>query len=80
MSKYNIGSKVIKVNFEGHGTVIEVMPAHRRTGRQLYKVSWGNVITDELEVNLMPDCDISDPFERCMSGIFGSYSEYSKPP
>lgn len=78
MSKYNIGSKVIKVNFEGHGTVIEVMPAHRRTGRQLYKVSWGNVITDELEVNLMPDCDISDPFERCISGIFGSYSEYSK--
>ena len=76
MSKYTIGNKVIKADSEGHGTIIEVMPPRR--GRQLYKVSWGNIVTDELEVNLLPDCDISDPFERCMSGIFGSYSEYSK--
>ena len=76
MGKYNIGNKVIKADSEGHGTIIEVMPPRR--GRQLYKVSWGNIVTDELEVNLLPDCDISDPFERCMSGIFGSYSEYSK--
>lgn len=76
MGKYNIGNKVIKADSEGHGTIIEVMPPRR--GRQLYKVSWGSIVTDELEVNLLPDCDISDPFERCMSGIFGSYSEYSK--
>ena len=76
MSKFNIGNKVIKADSEVHGTIIEVMPARR--GRQLYKVSWGNLVTDELEVNLMPDCDIADPFDRCMSGIFGSYSEYSK--
>lgn len=76
MSKYTIGNKVIKADSEGHGTIIEVMPPRR--GRQLYKVSWGNIVTDELEVNLLPDCDISDPFERCISGIFGSYSEYSK--
>ena len=76
MGKYNIGNKVIKTDSEGHGTIIEVMPPRR--GRQLYKVSWGSLVTDELEVNLLPDCDISDPFERCMSGIFGSYSEYSK--
>lgn len=76
MGKYNIGNKVIKADSEGHGTIIEVMPPRR--GRQLYKVNWGNIVTDELEVNLLPDCDISDPFERCMSGIFGSYSEYSK--
>ena len=76
MSKYTIGNKVIKADSEGHGTIIEVMPPRR--GRQLYKVNWGNIVTDALEVNLLPDCDISDPFERCMSGIFGSYSEYSK--
>lgn len=76
MSKYIIGNKVIKVGYERHGTIIEVMPARR--GRQLYKVRWSNSVTDELEVNLLPDCDISDPFERCMSGIFDSYSEYSK--
>lgn len=77
MSKYNIGNKVIKTDSNGHGVVIEVMPPRGR-GRQLYKVSWGSGVTDELEANLLPDCDISDPFERCMSGIFGSYSEYSK--
>lgn len=76
MSKYVIGDKVIKVDSEGHGTIIDVMPPRR--GRQLYKVSWGSIVTDELEVNILPDCNISDPFERCMSGIFGSYSEYSK--
>lgn len=76
MSKYTIGSKVIKADSEGHGTIIAVMTPRR--GRQLYKVNWGNRVSDEFEVNLMPDCDISDPFERCMSGIFGSYSEYSK--
>lgn len=76
MSKFAIGNKVVKSESGGHGTIIEVMPPRR--GRQLYKVSWGNVVTDELEVNLLPDCDIADPFERCMSGIFCSYSEYSK--
>ena len=44
MSKYTIGNKVIKTESEGHGTIIEVMPARR--GRQLYKVSWGNSVTD----------------------------------
>ena len=76
MSKYTIGDKVVNINSERHGIIIDVIPARR--GRQLYKVSWENNITDEFEENLMPDCDISDPFERCMSGIFGSYSEYSK--
>ena len=76
MGKYTIGNKVIKAESEAHGTIIEVMPPRR--GRQLYKVSWGNVVTDELEVNLLPDCDISDPFERCMSGIFGSYQNIPK--
>lgn len=76
MSKYDTGDKVVKTDSKGHGTIIKVMQAHR--GRQLYKVNWGNVTTDELEVNLMPDCDIADPFERCMNGIFDSYSEYSK--
>ena len=76
MSKYTIGSKIIKVESDGIGTIIEVMPERR--GRQLYKVSWGNFVSDELEVNLLPNCNVSDPFERCMSGIFDSYSEYSK--
>lgn len=76
MGKYKIGDKVIKINSEGRGVVLEVMPPCR--GRQLYKVNWGSITTDELEVNLLLDCDISDPYERCVNGIFSSYSEYSK--
>lgn len=76
MSKFNKGDKVIRVESEKHGIIVEVMPPRR--GRQLYKVSWDGNITDEFEVNLLPDRDISDPFERCIAGIFGSYSEYAK--
>ena len=77
MSEFLLGNKVIKLNSEQHGIIVEVMPACR--GRQLYKVNWGNgIITDELEVNLRQDCNISNPYERCASGIFGSYSDYSQ--
>ena len=76
MAKYNIGSKVVHLVSGQHGTIIDVYPSRR--GRQLYKVGWPNGNNDELEVDLGLDCDISDPFERCASGIFGSYSEYAK--
>lgn len=75
MAKYSIGDKVIKSGTESRGTIIDVMPPRR--GRQLYRVSWDNCITDELEVNLTADCNVSDPYDRCTHGIFGSYSEYS---
>lgn len=76
MAKFEIGTQVLHLVSGQHGTVVEVYPPRR--GRQLYKVSWQGYISDELEVDLALDCDISDPFERCASGIFGSYSEYSK--
>lgn len=76
MAKYNVGDRVVKTDSESKGVVVEVMPARR--GRQLYKVSWDYGETDEFEVNLIPDCDITDPYERCMSGIFSSYSDFSK--
>lgn len=31
-----------------------------------------------LEPDLRLDCNLSDPFERCKSGIFGSYSDFAK--
>jgi hypothetical protein len=71
-----IGESVIRIGTEEHGVVIDVKPPRR--GRQLYVVKFPNHTSDEFEVNLMPDCDISDPFERCMSGIFGSYTEFTK--
>ncbi len=76
MAKFNVGSGVVHLETGEHGTIIEIYPPRR--GRQLYKVGWQNGTSDELEVGLAMDCDISDPFERCANGLFGSYSEYTK--
>lgn len=76
MAKYSIGDNVIKSTSEKRGVIISVLSGRR--GRQLYRVKWDDCETDELEVNLLPSRDISDPFERCKNGIFGYYSEYSK--
>lgn len=76
MANFNVGAQVLHVVSGQRGTIVEVYPPRR--GRQLYKVGWENGTNDELEVNLTLDCDISDPFERCAGGIFGSYSEYAK--
>jgi superfamily II DNA or RNA helicase len=59
------------------GIVTKVMPAGRG-GRQLYTVTFPTGDCNVLEVDLRPDFNTTDPFERCVSGIFGSYSEYSK--
>ena len=77
MAKYQVGTQVLHIASGQSGIIVEVYPPRR--GRQLYKVGWENgFANDELEVNLTMDCDISDPFERCASGIFDSYSEYTK--
>ena len=74
MSKFSIGSRVVKPESGNHGTVVEVMPPRR--GRQLYKVSWEGYISDELEVNLIPDCDLADPYERCIIQIESFQRKY----
>lgn len=76
MPKFTVGCGVVHLETGQHGTIIEIYPPRR--GRQLYKVGWQNGTNDELEVSLAMDCDISDPFERCANGLFGSYSEYAK--
>ena len=76
MAQFKVGDSVILVTNNTHGTIIKVMPARR--GRQLYTVNFPQGNTDVLEVDLKNDFDESDPFERCKSGIYGSYSEYSK--
>lgn len=76
MANFHVGTQVLHIVSGQKGTVVEVYPPRR--GRQLYKIGWENGVGDELEVNLTLDCDISDPFERCAGGIFGSYSEYAQ--
>lgn len=76
MAKFKIGDVVIYVNSKEKGVITEVCPPAR--GRQLYKVSINNIISNCLEGNLMPDVDLSDPFKRLEQGVFGSYLDFSR--
>ena len=76
MAKFQLGASVLRHDSSQRGVIIDVAPARR--GRQIYRVNWDGKITDELEEDLVQDYNVSDPFERCSNGIFGTYSEYSK--
>ena len=74
MAKFNIGDSVVQTATGQRGRIVRVHPARR--GRQIYTVNWSDGESDELEVNLSEDCDISDPFERCKGGLWSSYAEF----
>ncbi len=76
MSKFNKGDRVINLNTQEKGFIIEVCPPRR--GRQLYKVKYDDRETDENSANLLPDVDLTDPFERCRQNYYGHYTEYLK--
>lgn len=76
MAKYQIGDKVINVNSHEKGVIIDVLEGGR--GRQLYRVRYGNEDKDSLETNLINDTDLTDPFECCKQGLFGSYLDFSR--
>ena len=76
MSKFNIGDKVINSDTQERGYIVEVYPPRR--GRQLYKVKYDGRVNDESSAVLLPDVDLTDPFERCRQNIYGNYSEYLK--
>ena len=77
MALYNKGDKVIQVNTKDKGIIIAIGPCGRG-GRQLYRVSYNGNEQDELEGNLMADCNMNDPFERCRNNVYGSFIEFSK--
>lgn len=74
--KYKVGDKVLREDSQKKGTIEEVY--NYRRGRQTYFVNWGDYKSDALEEELIEDCDISNPYERCMRGLFGSYSEFAQ--
>lgn len=76
MARFRIGESVIYVNSQEKGVITEIFPPVR--GRQLYRVSINNQIKNCLETNLIPDTDLSDPFQRIRQGIFGSFLDFSK--
>lgn len=75
MALFNIGDKVVKIDNDTHGTVIGVRSGR---GRVIYTVMFPSGEMAVLEPDLRLDCNLSDPFERCKSGIFGSYSDFAK--
>lgn len=77
MALFKEGDKVLHVDSKEHGFIVTVKPAGRG-GHQNYLVSWGNRQELEQECDLQPDCDISDPFERCQNLIFDSYLDFSR--
>ena len=76
MSKFGKGEKVKNVVTNEIGYVIEVYPPRR--GRQLYKVKYDDRESDELSANLLPNVDLTDPFERVKENYYDHYSEYLK--
>ena len=76
MALYHVGSNVILADTNAHGVVVEVKPARR--GRQIYRVSFPDGISDVLEPDLRADFDSTDPFDCCKSGMFGTYADFSK--
>lgn len=76
MALFKTGDKVVQIGNDARGTVVDVKSGR---GRVMYNVTFESGETSiVLEPNLRADFDVSDPFERCKSGIFGSYSDYSK--
>ena len=78
MADFKVGDKVLELNSNRKGRVVEVLPYRR--GKQLYKVLFLGEDAEELmlETNLKGDFDVSDPFECCKQNIYGNYTEFSK--
>ncbi len=76
MAKFQAGTRVIRVDTQKKGVISNVSDYIR--GRQLYLVNWGDYESEELETELIEDCDITNVFERCKRGLFGSYAEFSQ--
>lgn len=77
MAQFKEGDKVILVGTNNKGIIVSVGRAGRG-GRQLYTVNFAGEESSELESNLIADYDITDPFERCINQIYGTYEEFSK--
>ncbi len=76
MSKFEKGDKVKNVITEEIGYIIEIYPPRR--GRQLYKVKYDDREANENSENLLPNVDLTDPFERVKENYYDHYSEYLK--
>jgi len=76
MSKFGKGDKVKNCNTNEVGYIIAIYPPNR--SRQRYRVKYDDHETDEDSRNLLPDVDLTDPFERVRQNHYDHYSDYLK--
>ena len=76
MSKFGKGDKVKNSITNEVGYVIAIYPPNR--GRQRYRVKYDDHETDEDSRILLPDVDLTDPFERVRENFYDHYTEYLK--
>jgi SNF2 family DNA or RNA helicase len=76
MAKFKRGDQVILSDSKEKGVIIEVCPPQR--GRQLYNVIINKSPKLLLETNLIPNLDLTDPFERLKQGLYGYHSDFSR--
>lgn len=72
--KFEKGDKIVRISDSQKGIILEVVAKGR--GGIIYRVSIGGCEDDIFEIELKPDIDVSDPYERCKQDIYGSYDEY----
>lgn len=76
MSKFEKGDKVKNIQTEEIGYIIMIHPPRR--GTQMYKVKYDDREADEYSEKLLPNVDLTDPFERIRENYYDHYSDYLK--
>lgn len=76
MAKFSIGTKVIEIQNNKKGYIVQVYPQSK--GKQMYKVQFYQNADekDVLEKNLIEDINLEDPFEKIEKGFYGSYRDF----
>lgn len=76
MSKFAKADKVKNTLTGETGYIIDIYPPRR--GNQQYKVKYDDREAVENSENLLPDIDLTDPFERVRENYYDHYSDYLK--
>lgn len=76
MSKFGKGDKVKNIKTDEIGYIIEIYPPRR--SMQLYKVKYDYREDDENSEDLIPNVDLTDPFERVKENYYDHYPDYLK--
>lgn len=74
MADFKIGDRVIHIKSQQEAVVVEVFP--EQGGMQLYKIFVSGKDVMCPEQHLMPKVDISDEFEKCKQGLFGTNDHF----